>query len=204
MKGTYVATSLAGVGAVGGASALYFYKGGDSVETLRSKFAGALIEDTETTIWDAKWDALKKGSVNGDNENLKLALSKKDGNSEQEGKDALKRGCKELYESPFKNREDKNFLDFKSYCAKNNKEKAGGSELIAKVDTDEGWGTKWTNLKSHQGDIDSELEDIKKKDTTSQEAERKKEIKAWCEKVASELFELESVRYKNFVTYCKP
>ncbi|AEW45010.1 hypothetical protein MHC_00720 [Mycoplasma haemocanis str. Illinois] len=202
MKGIYLIVSL--VGATGGASVLYFYRGKNNVETLKSKFSGALIGDNETSIWDAKWNALKGGSLNGDNESLKFALSKKAGNAEQEGKDALKRGCKELYDSIFKSVEDKNFLDFKSYCAKNNKEKVGGSELMAKEVTDSGWGTKWTNLKSHQGDIDSELDEIKKKNTASQDEERKKEIKQWCEKVAIELFESESVRYKNFVTYCKP
>ncbi|AEG72516.1 hypothetical protein MHF_0221 [Mycoplasma haemofelis Ohio2] len=204
MKGAYVATSLAGVGTVGGASALYFYKGDGSVETLRSKFAGALIKSDETNIWDSKWEALKKGSVSGDNVNIKLALSKKDESDPKVGKDALKRGCLELYDSPFINREDKNFLDFKSYCSKNNKDKGNATTWITQEHSDSAWTTKWTNLKKHTGDIDSELGVIKGKSSESgQDTERQKEIKNWCDKVAVELFESESVRYNNFLIYCK-
>ncbi|AEW45030.1 hypothetical protein MHC_00820 [Mycoplasma haemocanis str. Illinois] len=202
MKGIYIVTVLGG--AVGGASIFYFHKRGGSVETLRSKFSGSLIKDGETNIWDSKWETLKKGPISGNNANLKLAFSKKGDSDSNSGKDALKQGCKELYDSPFISKEDKNFLDFKNYCSKSNKDKGAASTWITQEYSDGAWATKWTNLKQHTGDIDPELGIIKGKASISgQDVERQKEIKTWCDKVSVELFESESVRYNNFLTYCK-
>lgn len=189
---------MTGVTSTAGTATYFYLTRHDGL--IRGKYSDSLISKDAKSIWEDRWNSLKKqdAKVHSNNESLKQALSKKDSNETfaDEIKDLLQKGCDEIYDSKFVSTSDNNFKDFKEYCSLRLKDNI--KNLITEAPENQKWQAKLDKLKKYEKELIKELTDIKVKTESKQE-----EIKNLCDKVKEEMFESEKdIKFINVKEFC--
>ncbi|OAL09807.1 hypothetical protein A6V39_05110 [Candidatus Mycoplasma haematobovis] len=193
-----VATSSVAVG--GGVYCCYQYSLGNK-GTLKSfaDYSEAFLkvgEDNE--LWSAKLKALENGNVSGHLTELQNAKNRKD-------LALLKLACEKFYAPDFVSKGEGDFLDFKNYCAKNNKDVVGTGWIsnFESVDKSE----KVIKKINERGDtiISSSLIIIGTKHAEkAKEETARTDLNKWCKDTGESIYLGEqSLDLKTGKEYCK-
>ncbi|CBY92471.1 hypothetical protein HF1_04630 [Mycoplasma haemofelis str. Langford 1] len=214
-KVAYFALGTAGAGGLGAGGVTLYNKLGQaeeskatSIVTLKDKYSQAILNASDTGIWDKKYEALKTASPS--NSKLRDAVNKaKLSNPDKNGAlELLKSGCEEVY---LVQADDASGLsDFKSLCSKTNENvtSSTGSFITDQVSgNSDKWDKSLTSLKDHTGELDDVLKKLKEGIQSSQSTfpqDKKTELKNWCDAARASIFEgSNSVKFKNQETFCK-
>ncbi|AEG72738.1 hypothetical protein MHF_0462 [Mycoplasma haemofelis Ohio2] len=211
MNSTYLLGGLGALGAAGTGSLLALKPWNSNVETFKSKYSHALINAGDNSLWSNKFTLLKDS--NPEHQTLKEAVNKAKATSPDEAgaKELLKRGCQEIYDSPYEG--SKYLNDFEKYCSKTNKD-ASSNQTWNGSDVSTASGNKWDTalnaLKTHDEatnkKLDSVLAELKNsiQGNTQITADHRTKLKNWCEGIKSKPYlGSDSLDFKHQELYCK-
>ncbi|CBY92436.1 hypothetical protein HF1_04280 [Mycoplasma haemofelis str. Langford 1] len=173
-------------------------------ETFRNKFSNSLLnKDSDSEAWNSRYSSLK-GQTPAFPSLLEVAKKNDD---LQTTKEAHKRACLEIYDSPV---EDNKYLrDFELYCSKHIEDEITKSSLISDA---KNVGTEWDKrldaLKKLTGDavntLSDELKSLKTTMGSSNASDDYRDtLKKWCDTTKTKIFlGSEDLKFKDVKTYC--
>ncbi|AEG73313.1 hypothetical protein MHF_1063 [Mycoplasma haemofelis Ohio2] len=167
--------------------------------TFRDKYSKALLsDDINDAIWTTKLTALSDSASNPKHPDLVKAKSdKKQGNKEKEAKDALKKGCYEIYSRSVEGQDD--FSDFKNFCSLNNGDKIDSGKVL--VDADGDFTSHWSTFNAANRDslYKGFREAYDSKGSSESEGQWKSKMLQKCKEIAKDIFD---DPISDFNTYC--
>ncbi|AEG72797.1 hypothetical protein HF1_04830 [Mycoplasma haemofelis str. Langford 1] len=168
----------------------------DESQKLRSKYPHALLTLDSDSSWSDKFNLLKTKTPS----HPILKQAKTQFSNTQQSQSLYKKGCNAIYDS-----EGTQYLeDFKTFCAKTNKDGITGTWIKGGADVNTKWDEKLTNLKKSTDKLSSRFLEVQQSlSSDSFNDEMRTNIQKACDNANSEIYlGSESVETRNIKNFC--